>query len=511
VGYNSFAQGIIPESPIPVFAGASLINQPPRQNDFTPLPRRILWYLITFLAVAFFLRMVVFLSFPSIYWADEIFQTQEAAHRLTYGVGVITWEFRLGARSWVLPAVIAGLMKSTAWLGSGSSGYIFATAFFFSLLSLTVVWFAFSWCRQYFGMQYALLAGFTTTMWYELVHFGARSLNELVASHLFLPAIYLGSLKPDQKPESKWRLLLIGMLLGLTVCLRMQFGPAVLVVGLWILSRDWKVRFLPVSFGILIVVMIFGTVDAITWSVPFYSYYAYFRENIIHHRAAGFGVLPWYYYLSALFIHTGPLPIFALMGLRRSPILGWVCLAVLFPHLLVAHKEFRYIYPVLPLLLTLAAIGQIDFLQFLERKTKGQLSPQERLLIAASFVLACSLALASQFPRWDKARGGIRAFSRLSLDSQACGVAVVKVHWWDTGGYTYLHRPIPIFIFSNISDAESVTQTFNRVVAPESTGVPVQGYSPFSCRDGVCVYRREGSCQAGGAEYQINEILKQED
>jgi GPI mannosyltransferase 3 len=491
-------------------AGASLINQSPRQKDFTPLRGRSLWYLITFLAIALFLRVAVFLSFPSVYWADEIFQTQEAAHRLAYGIGVIPWEFRLGVRSWVLPTVIAGLMKSTAWLGSGSSGYIFGIAFSLSLLSLTVVWFAFSWCRQYFGMQYALLAAFTTTVWYELIHFGARSLNEVVAGNLFLPAIYLGSLKPDQKPESKWRLLLIGMLLGLTVCLRMQFGPAVLVAGLWILSRDWKVRFLPVSFGIFVAVMTFGIVDAVTWSYPFYSYYAYFRENITHHRAAGFGVLPWYYFFSALFVHTGPLPIFALLGVRRSPILGWICLAVLFPHLLIGHKEFRFIYPVLPLLLTLAAIGQTDVLQFLERKTKWHLSPQARLLTAASFVLACSLALASQFPRWDKARGGIRAFSRLSLDQQACGVAVVKLPWWDTGGYTYLHRPIPIFLFSNTRDADSVAQTFNRLVAPESTVVPAQGYSLFSCRDGVCVYGREGSCQAGATEYQINELLKQE-
>jgi phosphatidylinositol glycan class B len=486
-----------------------LLNERPEQLDFTPQPRRTLWYLLIFLAIALFLRLAVFVSFPSIYWADEIFQTQEAAHRLAYGTGVIPWEYRLGVRSWVLPAVIAGLMKCTAWLASGSSGYIFATAFLFSLLSLTVVWFAFSWCRQYFGMQYALLAAFTTTIWFELIYFGPRTMNELVAGNLFLPAIYLGSLKLDQKPESKWRLLLVGMLLGVTVCLRIQFGPAVLLAGLWILSRDWKVRFLPVTFGIFIVLIVFGIVDAITWSYPFYSYYAYFRENILHHRAAGFGVLPWYYFLYTLFLHAGPLPIFACIGVRRSPILGWICLAVLFPHLMVGHKEFRFIYPVLPLLLILATIGLIDFLQFVEPKIKWHPSLQTRLLIAASFVLVCSLVLASQFPRWDKARGGLRAFSHLSEDPQACGVAVFKVHWWDTGGYTYLHRPIPIFFFASFNDADSVAQTFNRIVAPESTAVPLKGYTPSSCRDGVCVYQREGFCQAGGEEYEVNEYLKQ--
>jgi len=484
-----------------------LLSQSPPRKDFASLPRDPSWYLLTFLAIALLLRVVVFHLAPSIYWADEIFQTQEPAHRLAYGPGMITWEYRLGMRSWLLPGIISGIMKCTAWLGPGSSGYVFGIALFFSLLSLTVVWFAFSWCRKYFGMQYALLAAFTTTIWFELINFGPRALIELIAGNLLLPAIYLGSLEQDQKPGSKWRLLLVGLLLGLTVCLRIQFAPVVLLAGLWIMSRDWKVRLIPVVSGIFVVVFIFGILDAITWSFPFYSYYAYFQENILHHRAAEFGVLPWHYFFTTLFVHTGPLPIFALIGVRRSPILGWICLAILLPHSLIAHKEFRYIYPVLPLMLTLAAIGLIDFLQFLERKTEWRLSPQVRLVTAASFVLACSIGLASQFPRWDKARGGLRAFSRLSLDSQACGVAVFKVDWWDTGGYTYLHRPIPVFFFPSFAVAGSANQTFNRVVAPEFTVVSLPGYAPSNCQDGVCVYRREGSCGPGVSQYEINQYL----
>ena len=44
-------------------------------------------------------------------------------------------------------------------------------------------------------------------------------------------------------------------------------------------------------------------------------------------------------------------------------------------------------------------------------------------------------------------RLGAAAFSELSLDSQACGVAVFKVDWSDTGGYTYPRRAIPVFFF----------------------------------------------------------------
>ena len=43
-------------------------------------------------------------------WAshpDEIYQTQEQAHRLVYGYGIVPWEFRDGVRSWILPGLLA--------------------------------------------------------------------------------------------------------------------------------------------------------------------------------------------------------------------------------------------------------------------------------------------------------------------------------------------------------------------------------------------------------------------
>jgi GPI mannosyltransferase 3 len=485
-----------------------LLDPPALQLELTSKPKKNLSYLWAFLGLALFLRLWVFHAFPSIYWADEIFQVQEPAHRIVYGTGVVTWEYRLGLRSWVLPGIVAGVVKATAWFAPGSSGYIIGTALFFSLLSLTTVWFAFSWCRQYFGLHYALLAAFTTTIWFELVDFGPRALSEVIAGNLLLPAIYWGALESNQKSENKKRMFFIGLLLGFSACLRVQLAPAVLLVALWIISRNWKARLQTVGAGMLAVLAIFGSVDALTWSVPFHSYFSYFTEDILHHRAAASGTLPWYYYVSALFVHTGPLVLFALVGVRRAPILGWISLAVLLPHSLIAHKEFRYIYPVLPILLTLSSIGLIDSLQLLARKSKWRLSVRSTSLVSAGVVLACSLGLSAVFPRWHKAGGDLRAFSRLSTDSKACGLAVLDIHWWDTGGYTYLNRPIPIFVFSGAREAASVAPAFNRIVAPQSAVPALPSYSLFSCQDGVCLYRREGACQTGGAEFEINEYLR---
>ena len=481
-----------------------------QQRTSNPVPERkhTVYTLFLLLAAALLLRLVVFLCYPSMYWPDEVYQTREAAHRLAFGIGVIPWEFRLGMRSWVLPGVIAAIMKCTSWIAPGSSGYNFGIAFFFSLLSLTVVWFAYSWCREYFGLAYANVAAFSAAIWFELVNFGARSLTEVIAGNLFLPAIYLGFCAVDRKPGKKWLLFSVGVLLGLTVSLRVQFGPAVLLVGLWIMSRDWRRRFVPVALGGFLVVALFGIVDAITWSYPFYSYYSYFRENILHHHAADFGVLPWYYYLLSLFTHTGPLPLFALLGARRSPVLGWICLAVLLPHMLLSHKEFRFIYPVLPLLLILASIGILDLLRAFQLKAGWLRSPWATQLVAACFFLLCSVVLAARFPRWDNARGALRAFSRLAEDPKACGVAVTNMSWVDPGGYTYLHRPIPVFFYRNSSNEKLDPQSFNRIVTRASVPVEAQGFSPSICKDGVCIFSRDGDCRPGDSGHEINAYLK---
>src|SRR5258708_10426950 len=45
---------------------------------------------------------------------DEVFQYLETAHRIVFGQGVVTWEWRAGMRGWLLPVLVSGPM----WLGA---------------------------------------------------------------------------------------------------------------------------------------------------------------------------------------------------------------------------------------------------------------------------------------------------------------------------------------------------------------------------------------------------------
>ena len=142
--------------------------------------------------IGLFLRVGAAIRFPNVNHTDEIFETQEPAHHLAYGYGVVTWEWRRGVRSWVFPAFLAGVMRTTDWMGPGSKGYELGIAIVLSLLSLTTVWFGFAWAKRASGTDAAIIAAGACATWYELIYFAPKALTEVVATHALLPGLYLG-------------------------------------------------------------------------------------------------------------------------------------------------------------------------------------------------------------------------------------------------------------------------------------------------------------------------------
>src|ERR1039458_764351 len=143
--------------------------------------------LLVFLLIALLLRLAA-TRFPNLAHPDEIFQTEEPAHRLAYGYGVVTWEWREGIRSWVFPAFLAGVMRTTDWMGANSAGYLRGVVLILSLISLITVWFAFMWAKRTSGMAAAIIASGCCAVWYQLIDFGGRALTEVVGTHLPPPA-----------------------------------------------------------------------------------------------------------------------------------------------------------------------------------------------------------------------------------------------------------------------------------------------------------------------------------
>ena len=103
-------------------------------------------------------------------------------------------------------------------------------------------------------------------------------------------------------------------------------------------------------------------------------------------------------------------------------------------HSAVPHKEYRYISPALPLIMTLAGVGSTMAADWLADRL-GRPQVRRALMVAVPLVWTlASLALAASPNRiwfWIRSRGSILAMRAVNADSQACGVGIYPgTLWW---------------------------------------------------------------------------------
>ena len=479
----------------------------------SPSSARLL--LVGFMALGLILRIGAAIRFTNVAHTDEILELQEPAHRLAYGYGVVAWEWRQGARSWVFPGFLAGLMRSTDWIAAGCAGYQMGMAIVFSLISLTTIWFGFAWGKRAGGMEAAIIAAGACAIWYEFVYFAPKTLNEVLATHALLPGLYIG--KYGEKLGENKRMLVAGIICGLAVALRIQLAPAVAVAAFFFCYPNWRKRALPLAAGLLLPVIGFGLVDVVTWGHPFQSFLEYFRVHA--HELAGpklaaaasadrtEKVQPWIAYPRMLLAHLGPVALLVLLGVRRSPFLGWVALAHLVFHCCFRFGDVRYLYPMLPLEITLAALGIVELVPALNARRKSALSPKTIVAGGLATFALCSCLLVYQFD-WSRWGGNLRAFDELSRDSTLCGVGVYRIPWWSIGDYSHLHQNVPIIILQDVHEVAEQWHSFNAIIIDGTLTDPSHTFAPAGCWNGVCIYRRLGPCTPPNLDYEINSLLK---
>lgn len=456
-------------------------------------------------ALAVLLRLQPILFVPSMNWGDEVFQTIEPAHRLVFGYGLMTWEFQLGIRSWLLPGAIVGLMELGRLLGDGPEYYLSAIAVGLGIVAAAPVVCAFLWCRRWFGLAGGFAAAAALAVAPELVYFGARALNEVVAAHLLVIALYL--IEPGYPVADRRRLFAAGLVLGLVSLLRLQLAPAAALVVLWSGLRDWRGRLPALIGGGLAVVAIGAILDWLTLGYPFASIWRNLFYNIHLGVSSGFSVEPWFFYLlGELGVWLAGAPFVLLLiglGARRMPLVLAAALVILAVHMAVPHKEYRFIYPAIVLLMVLAATGVAELTG---RGTEWLTSRGLRRPVAAvlSALLLTALWSALAFNAWS---AGVlsslryRAHHELlataySRDLPAiCGVGLYGDEAWVRyGGYSYLHRPVPLFWPKDEAALAATVAGFDTLVTDHPPPAAL-GFATLRCFGDICVARRPGGCE----------------
>ena len=446
-------------------------------------------------AIAIALRLYVAFASPSIAHPDEIYQNQEQAHRLVFGYGIVPWEFREGVRSWVLPGLLAVIFKTSDLIAHSEVSYRIGATVFLSLLSLAPVVCGFLWAWRLAGHRAAVITGGFAAVWFELVYFGPKSLTEVFAAHILIIGLYLAF--PGESVGSRMRLAGAGFALGLAFALRIQLLPAFAVIAIY----AWRIRkqqsWKALAWGLAAAFASTGLLDWITWGSPWQSMWKYFYINGLTFRSAAFGIEPWYFYgkqiLLLWFVAVLPMLYFIGLGAQRIPLLAFIALIILAAHSLVQHKEYRFSYPAITILIILAGIGLSHFLSVLKLNSWP-------ITVACLLGVACSSALlASRRDYRESAtvsQGEIRAFREIAHDPQGCGIIMWYQRGWTTPGYTGLHRDIPIYEAVSDRKLRKLSGSGNYLVTrtpPQERGDFVL-WRTFEGLKPTYVYRRPGGC-----------------
>ncbi|MFP2910430.1 hypothetical protein ACLESD_36410 [Pyxidicoccus sp. 3LFB2] len=144
----------------------------------------------------------------------------------------------------------------------------------------------------------------------------------------------------------------------------------------------------------------------------------------------------------------------ALLAARRAP--GLLAITALFAllHALQPHKELRFLVPALPLFAALAGVG-------LDAVVKGWPAwPARVAALGVIIVAALSGARAGRLtfgdvgqyedsrPKdsaWDDSGDVNRLLLAASERRDVCGLKIEVMHLAWTGGYSYLHQPVPLY------------------------------------------------------------------
>jgi GPI mannosyltransferase 3 len=452
------------------------------------------------------LRVRAALHLDTLSHPDEVYQTLEPAHRLAFGYGVISWEWRDGIRSWIFPGVLAVIMRLTDWIGAGSTGYLLSIRILLSLSSVIAIWFAYAWIKLTRSVTEALFGAFACAVWYDLVAYSPHALTEVVATPFLLMGLYLGNISDDTK-RPRLCLFAGAFACGLAMSLRIQLLPAVLAIFVFISRKRTKPELAMTALGLLIPLAVFGFSDAIAWGHPFQSFYRYFWENAVQGKSLHYGTAPWYWYIGDLLVRLGPLFILAFIGARRNRRLAFVVAVILVSHSVLSHKESRFLYPALPLIIILSASGFWDLIEDIGRSFHLEV---KQWLLGALGILGFALSSYAMSARVEPVShpvGAMRALNQLSSAKDVCGVGLYRVPWFIAGGYSYLHKKVPLYWLRDEDRLLKDADSFNYLVTDERVVLNSKENTLVSCAYGTCVYKTHGRCLKEAHDDEINNVL----
>lgn len=338
----------------------------------------------TFWAI-FSIRLINSLTINTFFQADEYWQALEPAHRAIFGYGYLTWEWQLGLRSYLHPllymlpywvtkrlnfdynAVLNAPKLMNALIAAAGEYYLYYLMLnrlknpriskLISYLSILSVWNWYCWCRSF--------------------------ANSLELSLTIVSFYYL-------ETESMVRCLVLAAL----ACL---IRPTNSVVWFYCLPAEFIKHPKNVMIAILVAIFSLGFDCAVNYY--FYSEFKFplfnfFKFNISDSLSSFYGVSRVDFYLfqaiPIILLNYLPFFIYGILTTAWSNFKG-LMLFYIGVFTLISHKEFRFIYPLMPILLYYTADGLIS----ISKRTTDRI-----MKLIVTLTVFTSIILAVYFTRY---------------------------------------------------------------------------------------------------------------
>lgn len=321
----------------------------------------ILVYLFFYIAAAFF-------SF-GYHHVDEHFQILEFLGWKIDIPAVLTWELGAHIRPALQPSLAYLFYQVGEWFyGIKNVNPFHLTVFlrFFTVFlhTLTLFFFLEPLLKFLSPQSRKYVIWLSIIIWffpYMAVRYSSENYSRIFFLLSFSLPLWWESLKKEEKNYqhwTQWIWFISGVIAGLAFFFRFQI--ALMVVGFFAWSffvkkESWK------YLAIFTIGVLFTCVANILIDYWFYQEWVltpwnYFNVNIFQGKANSFGINPWYdYFIKAVGYNIPFFPIYTIIPvlffiLYPRHVLSWIVIPFLLVHLIIGHKELRFLFPLISFL-----------------------------------------------------------------------------------------------------------------------------------------------------------------
>lgn len=312
--------------------------------------------IITFIvAIAAVVYIITAFNSHGFYHADEHYQIIEfAGLKLgTHTPNDLAWEFKAQIRPTLQPVICFVLFKVCEVFNINNPyNQAFVLRLLSALLALVVIFFFIQNTKGFSKngsliIAYYLLSYF---LWFIPI-ISVRFSSETWSGLFFLLSLsqFFNNSKNKTKPFQ------IGLLFGISFLFRFQIAFALLGFGLWLIfiNRSKLNYLFKVGISFLTIVSLGIIIDSWFYSEFVFTPWNYFYKNIIEGAAPEFSTSPWYFYLLKLLSYPSyfigiPIALSYIILIIKKPgnFILWVTIPFIVAHSIIAHKEERFLFPV---------------------------------------------------------------------------------------------------------------------------------------------------------------------